>query len=101
MVIETKRRLSKSPIKGYFLANGNLEEGEGRINRLEFDNNLKIKIKSFAYGIIGCLLIELLIAGWSVIDDYEFHFGWPPVSAKVSHVITQRRYKKNLLTKTQ
>jgi len=88
LVIETKRRLSKSPIKGYFLANGNLEEGEGRINRLEFDNNLKIKIKSFAYGIIGCLLIELLIAGWSVIDDYEFHFGWPPVSAKVSHVTT-------------
>lgn len=78
VTVETYHKLQSSPIKGYTLDGIKIQEGEGRINRLFLDNNLFSKLKYMAYGFASCVLVLLLYAGCSALENYEFKLGWPP-----------------------
>ena len=82
--VETYYRLKSSPIKGYVAYDG-IQEGEGRINRLELDDSLTSKLKYMLYGVALCLFALLLYAGCSALDNYEFNLGWPPFKEVKSH----------------
>lgn len=75
VIIETHHKLEKSPIKGYY-SPYNIQEGKN--NQLYYDNGPLYKLKYIAIGIVACLLMILLWAGWQALDNYEFNLGWPP-----------------------
>lgn len=75
VIIDTHHKLGKSPIKGYY-SPYNIQEGKN--NKLDYDNGLLYKLKYIAIGIVACLLMILLWAGWQALDNYEFNLGWPP-----------------------
>lgn len=79
VTVETYHKLQSSPIRGYTLDGVRIQEGEGRINRLFLDDNLFSKLKYIAYGFASCVLVLLLYAGCSALENYEFQFGWPPI----------------------
>lgn len=81
--IETYHKLKSSPIKGY-IAYDRIQEGEGHYNRLYWDDHWLTKFKYVAYGFISCIFVLLMYAGCSVLENYEFQLGWPPIK-EASH----------------
>lgn len=79
VTVDTYRKLHTSPIKGYSLEGARIQEGEGHINRLFLDDNLFSKFKYMAYGFAACIIVLLMYAGCSAMEDYEFKLGWPPI----------------------
>lgn len=78
ITVKTTKRIDSSPIKGY-VSNDRIYEGEGNVNRLFYDDNWKVKLKYFLYGVLSVFAIGFLYAGITALDDYEFNFGWPPL----------------------
>ena len=76
IIVETDRKFTSSPIKGYTNYGDRIQEGEGHINRLSWDDRWLNKIKYAAYGFAACFLILMLYAA---CENYEFNFGWPPI----------------------
>ncbi len=81
VVVESQTILKSSPIKGY-VTYDRVQEGEGRINRLEIDDRWMSKLKYIAYGFASCILVLLLYAGCSALENYEFQLKWPPLKVK-------------------
>lgn len=79
LTVETHRKISSSPIKGYTTYGDRIQEGEGHLNRLFVDDRWLSKIKYMAYGFASCVLVLLLYAGCSALENYEFQLGWPPI----------------------
>lgn len=71
LIIKSEHRIENSPIKGFRIA----DRGDNYLS----PDNLKLKLKFFAGGVITCLIPVLLIAGWNAIEDYEPVFAWPPL----------------------
>lgn len=78
LTVETHRKISSSPIKGYTTYGDRIQEGEGHVNRLFVDDRWLSKIKYMAYGFASCVLVLLLYAGCSALENYEFQLDWPP-----------------------
>ena len=78
LILETHRKISSSPIKGYTTYGDRIQEGEGHLNRLFVDNRWLTKLKYMAYGFASCVLVLLLYAGCSALENYEFQLDWPP-----------------------
>ncbi len=76
LTLESEHHIQKSPVEGYSLMDERVNEGEGSNNRLK--KSMWEPIKHFCYGFLSCIIILLLYAGWTALDDYEFSFGWPP-----------------------
>lgn len=89
LILETHRKISSSPIKGYTTYGDRIQEGEGHLNRLFVDNRWLTKLKYMAYGFASCVLVLLLYAGCSALENYEFQFDWPPFK-KVSQQHTEK-----------
>lgn len=69
LIVSAKRKIGKSPLKGYEIYNH---------NELIYSVGFMSKLKVFAYGFVSCLLLILLYAGAQAMEEYEFQFGWPP-----------------------
>jgi hypothetical protein len=89
LTVETHRKISSSPIKGYTTYGDRIQEGEGHVNRLFVDDRWLSKIKYMAYGFASCVLVLLLYAGCSALENYEFQLDWPPFK-KVSQQHTEK-----------
>lgn len=74
LIIKSEHRIENSPIKGFRIA----DRGDDYLS----PDNLKLKLKFFAGGVIACLIPVLLIVGWNAIEDYEPVFDWPPLKEK-------------------
>lgn len=77
VIIESHDKLTKSPIEGYSLEY-EIYEGEGRVNRITYDNGWLYKLKYVGIGVASCILAIMLWAGWQALDNYELIIGWPP-----------------------
>ena len=77
ITVKTTKKIDSSPIRGY-VSNDRIYEGEGNVNRLFYDDNWKVKLKYFLYGVLSVFAIGFLYAAITALDDYEFNFGWPP-----------------------
>lgn len=89
LTVETHRKISSSPIKGYTTYGDRIQEGEGHVNRLFVDDRWLSKIRYMAYGFASCVLVLLLYAGCSALENYEFQLDWPPFK-KVSQQHTEK-----------
>ena len=82
VIVETFHKLNSSPIKGYTLEGIRIQDGEGRVNRLIIDDKIFSKLRYIAYGFVLCIFIQLMFAGYSALENYEFKIGWPPIKEK-------------------
>jgi hypothetical protein len=71
LTVETHRKISSSPIKGYTTYGDRIQEGKGHVNRLFVDDRWLSKIKYMAYGFASCVLVLLLYAGYSALEKNE------------------------------
>ena len=76
LIVESHDKLKDSPLHG-FCSDSISEYGNNQL----YQNNLRLKVKCFIYGVITCLFTFIFIAGWNTIDDYDFQLGWPPFKA--------------------
>lgn len=77
VTVETNCKLTESPIEGYSLE-CEICEGEGRINRLFYNNGLLFRLKYIGIGVTLCIFAIMIWAGWQVLNNYEINLGWPP-----------------------
>lgn len=83
-IVESHKKLKSSPFKGYVAYDG-VQDGDGHINRLYLDDRWLSKLKYMAYGFASCILILLLYAGCSALENYEFQLAWPPLKEIKQH----------------
>lgn len=70
LIISSKKRINKSPLKGYEIEDQNV---------LVHTSGFISKFKTFVYGFISCFLLILLYTGAQALEkEYEFQNGWPP-----------------------
>lgn len=77
--IETRHKLKHCPIQGYETENLSLCESNRGVNQLIVNDNWKIKVKYFLYGIASVIVAGIIYAGCQALDNYEFQLGWPPI----------------------
>lgn len=78
VILDTKKELKDSPIKGYSLYYEVIQEGEDCSNPISYKDDIYYKLKYIGIGVGVCILALLAYAGVVAMDDYEFQFGWPP-----------------------
>lgn len=79
VTVETFRKITSSPIKGYTTFGDRIQEGEGHTNSLSWDEGWLTKFKYMAYGFASCIFVILLYAGYHAMDNYKLYFDWPPI----------------------
>lgn len=76
--IETRHKLKHCPIQGYETEDLSLCESNRGVNQLIVNDNWKIKVKYFLYGIASVIVAGILYTGCRALENYEFQLGWPP-----------------------
>lgn len=79
VILDTKKELKSSPIKGYSLDYEVIQEGKDGNNPISYKDDIYYKLKYIVIGVGVCILALLAYAGLEAMDDYEFQFGWPPL----------------------
>lgn len=69
--IETHHKLKNCPIKGYVTKDYSITESNRGINVLHIEDDWKMKIKYFLYGVALTIAVLLLIVAYSALDNNE------------------------------